>query len=239
MILVGHQPEYLPYIGFFSKVAQADAFMFVDHVQYLKKSFQNRNRVRVAPGADGWTWLTVPIKSHDRQFQKITDVEIDVTKAWGEKHWKTIELNYKSTPFFKDYKDFFEDVYKREWEKLADVNETITRYLFKQLLIDVPMYKSSDYTFHGAKTDMIIEMCEAVGADTYLSGVGAKADGYVEEEKFIARGMKHKFANFTHPEYPQKFKPFVPYLSVIDLLFNCGSESATIIRQASYENENY
>jgi len=224
MILAGHQPEYLPYLGFFYKVAKADKFIFVDHVQFLKKSFQNRNRIRTAPGSNGWTWLTVPVITKGKRFQKINEVAIDNSTSWGEKHWKTIYLNYQGTKFFKDYQDFFANLYARKWEKLADLNEEIIRYLFQQLEIKIPIYKSSDYHFNGAKTELLIEMCQCLKADAYLSGTGAKAAGYVAEEKLKLQGINHIFSDFEHPVYDQKFKPFVPNMSIIDFLFNCGAD---------------
>lgn len=229
MILAGHQPEYLPYIGFFDKVARADKFILVDHVQYLQKSFQNSNRIRTAPGLEGFTWLTVPVVTHDRRYQNINEVEIDNSMNWGKKHRKTIYLNYKNTPFFKDYHDFFEKLYQKEWVKLSDLTETVIYYLVKQLGIKTPICRSSDYKFSGKKTDLLIEMCQALGADTYLSGNGARA--YVEAEKFKAQGLNHLFSDFQHPVYPQKYQPFIPNMSVIDLLFNRGAaESIKIIK---------
>lgn len=224
MILAGHQPEYLPYLGFFYKVAKADKFIFVDHIQFLKKSFQNRNKIRTAPGLDGWTWLTVPVVTKGRRFQKINEVEIDNSTRWGEKHWKAIYLNCRGRPFFNDYKDFFERLYAKRWEKIADLNEEIICYLFEKLGIRVPVYKSSDYNFKGAKTDLLVEMCGELDADTYLSGIGAKTFGYVVEDEFKKRGLCHVFSDFKHPIYAQKFKPFVPGMSIIDFLFNCGAE---------------
>jgi len=227
MILAGHQPEYLPYLGYFYKIAKADKFILVDHIQYLEKSFQNSNRVRTAPGLNGFSWLTVPVKSRSKRFQKINEVEIDNSTAWGKKHWKTICLNYKGTPFFHEYQNFFELLYLKKWEKLTNLNETIIYYLIEKLGIKTPLVKSSDYDFQGKKNDLLIEMCQKLKADTYLSGQGAKA--YIEEEKFKKNGLNHIFSDFKHPVYPQKFKPFIANLSIIDLLFNCGSDSLKIL----------
>lgn len=242
MILSGHQPEYLPYLGFFYKVAKADKFVLVDHVQYLQKSFQNCNRVRTAPGANGFTWLTVPVASRGKRYQKINEAAIDNSTVWGKKHWKTIYLNYKKAPFFSEHEDFFEKLYLKKWDKLADLTETIIYYLVERLGIKTPLVKSSDYNFTGKKTDLLIEMCRQFGADAYLSGSGVRnyADegkiekettkkSYVDEEKFKASGLKHIFSDFHQPVYPQKFKPFISNFSVIDLLFNCGPESLKII----------
>jgi hypothetical protein len=232
MILVGHQPEYLPYIGFFHKASKADKFIFVDHVQFLKKSFQNRNRIRVAPGLNGWSWLTVPVITKGKRFQRINEVEIDNSTQWGKKHWKTIYLNYKKAPFFNNYKDFFEEIYSKKWNKLQDLNEKIICYLFEKLEIKISIFRSSDYDFKGAKTDLLIEMCKKIGADTYLSGAGARESDYVEIEKFKNNKLFHIFSDFNHPVYPQRFMNtgFLPCMSVIDLLFNCGEKSINIIK---------
>lgn len=232
MTLVAHQPEYLPYLGFFYKAKRADKFIFVDHVQFQKEGFknehfQNRNRIRTGPGLDGWIWLTIPVITKNKMFQKINEVEIDNSRFWAKKHWKSIYLNYKKAPFFNKYKDFFEQIYSKKWKKLADFNETIICYLFEQLDIDIPIYKSSDYNFKGKKTDLIIEMCQELNADAHLSGPGGKH--YVDEKKFKINGLEHKFSDFKHPVYVQQFKPFIPNMSIIDLLFNCGPESAKII----------
>lgn len=238
MILVAHQPEYLPYIGFFYKVRKADKFLFVDHVQFQKEGFQNRNKIRTGTGLDGWTWLTIPVITKNKSSQKISEVEIDNSRFWAKKHWKSIYLSYHKAPFFNQYKDFFEQIYSKKWEKLADFNETIIRYLFKELDIDVPIYKSSDYDFKGQKNDLLIEMCEKLGTDTFLTGPGAKKPGeksYIEEEYFEKNNLKHIFSDFKHPIYKQQFEPFIPYMSAIDLLFNYGPESIKIISKAHEE----
>ena len=241
MILSGHQPEYLPYLGFIYKIAKADLFILVDHVQYLEKSFQNSNRIRTAPGLNGFTWLTVPVISRGRRFQKICEVEIDNSAAWGKKHWKTIYLNYKNTKHFAEHQEFFEKIYAKKWEKLAELTETMIYYLVEQLGIKTPIVKSSDYDFKEKKNDLLIEMCQRLKADAYLSGSGVRnyvdegkddkgpAKTYVDEEKIKRNGLNHIFSDFKHPVYPQKYKPFVPHLSVIDLLFNCGPKSLDII----------
>lgn len=237
MIIAGHQPEYMPYLGFFYKIAKADKFIFVDHVQFQRKGlkkefFQNRNRIRTAPGSNGFTWMTVPILSGSLRFQKIYEIKIDNSTGWAEKHWKTIFLNYKKAPFFNLYEDFFRKLYEKKWDMLADLNEAIILYILKELKIEKPIFRSSDYDFKDQKTDLLVEMCKEFNADTYLSGVGAKVIGYVEDDKFEANNLKHIFSDFKHPVYPQKYKPFVPNMSVIDLLFNCGPESKKIIEES-------
>ncbi|KKQ23800.1 MAG: hypothetical protein US35_C0001G0044 [Parcubacteria group bacterium GW2011_GWA2_37_10] len=230
MIISAHQPEYLPYLGFFYKIAKADKFILVDHVQFYDGSFQNRNRIRTSSNSQGWLWLTVPVVTSGKGYQKINEVEIDNSIPWARQHWKTIYFNYKKTPFFDVYCDFFEKLYSQKWQKLSDLNENIICYLEEKLEIKTPIIKSSGFDFKGHKTDLIIELCKKFKADTYFSGVGGKL--YIEEEKLKKNNLKLIFSEFEHPVYSQRFAPFLENLSVIDLLFNCGPKSLEIINSA-------
>lgn len=227
MIITGHQPEYLPYLGLICKIMHADVFVFVDNTQYGKKQFQNRNRIRTSNGSDGWIWLTVPVITHGRFNQKIKDVFINNKLKWREKHFKSIYHSYKGTPFFENYIHFFEKIYSQKWEKLVDLNEAVLRTIFTILDTDIKIIKNSDYDIIGEKTDMLLDMCKKIGAQGYLSGQGGKL--YVDESKFKKAGLSHQYCEFKHPVYEQKFKPFVPNMSSIDLLFNYGPKSKQII----------
>jgi len=233
MIIAAHQPEYLPYAGFFYKIAKADKFVLVDHIQFSKKGFQNRNRIRTNANPKGWVWLTAPILSNKEGYQKINEVQIDNSTPWAKHHWQLIYFNYKRTPFFNRYSGFFEKLYSKKWQKLIDLNETIISYMKKELGIKTPIIKSSKYDFKGEKTDLIIELCKEFKADTYLSGLGAKS--YIEVEKLKKNNTKLIFSDFKHPIYNQRFGSFVENLSAIDLLFNCGPESLGILK---IENKN-
>jgi len=236
MIISAHQPEYLPYVGFFYKMAKVDKFILVDHVQFSSGGFQNRNRIRTASDPRGWAWLTVPVITAGKGPQKISEVRIDNSLPWARQHWKAIYFNYKKTPFFDKHEDFFKKLYSKKWDKLIDLNEAIIYYLKEQLGIKTPIVKSSEYKFEGKKTDLLIELCEKFGADTHLTGSGSKKCGgksYVQEEKFEANNLKHIFSDFKHPVYKQRFEPFIENLSAIDLLFNCGPESLEIIQSSS------
>ena len=228
MILVAHQPNYLPYIGFFHKVMQCDVFVLADHVQYEKKGWQNRNKIRTK---NGWTWLTVPVLTKNNFEQRINKVRINNAVNWQIRHWRSIYYSYKKAPFFNLYKDFFEELYTKRWERLVDLNETIIMFLLQELNIKAEVIKSSNLNLRGKKTDLLIEMCKKLNADTYFSGVGGKA--YIEERKFKEQNLNLLYQDFRHPVYRQRHKPFIPYLSVIDLMFNRGSNhSSEIIRNS-------
>lgn len=224
MILSGHQPGYLPFIGLFHKIAVSDMFIFVDGVQLEKKSWQTRNRIRTK---EGWNWLTVPVLTTGRFSQRIAETEICNDTPWQRKHWKALCLHYGKAPYFQQHAPFFEEVYTKKWTYLADLNKTIIRYLLAAFEINMPLYEQSDFAFKGKKTELLVEMCQALGADTYLSNVGSSA--YVDEALFAAHGLRHCYQVFVHPVYAQLYEPFIPYLSAIDLLFNEGKRAREII----------
>jgi hypothetical protein len=224
MIVSIHQPEYLPWLGFFHKVHQSNIFVLLDNVQYEKNYFQNRNKIRTQ---SGWTWLTVPVLTKGKSNQQIKEVEIDNKTKWSWKHWRSIDLNYKKTPYFDNYRDFFYDLYKKEWIKLVDLNETIITYLIKELGMDVKLIKSSELNIEGKGTELLLSICKILNADVYLSGRFGK--DYLVDEQFHKNGIKVIYQEFKHPTYTQLFKPFIPNMSVIDLIFNHGEKSLNII----------
>ena len=215
MILAGDQPDYLPYIGFFHKMLNCDKYMIVDHVQYSKKSFQNRNQIR---GNNGPILLTVPVFTKEKFEQPIRDVMINNQVNWQKKHFRSITLSYQNAPYYNDFKDFFENIYSKKWERLVELNEFIIRYIAKILEVNLEIEKSSNFNFNGKKTDLLVEMCKKTETEIYLSGEGGRA--YVDNEKFKNNNLKNYFTNFKHPVYKQLSEPFIPLMSTIDLLLN-------------------
>ncbi len=238
MIVGGHQPNYLPYCGFFHKIAYCDVFVIIDNVQFVKGGlfgWQHRNRIRTK---DGWMWLTVPILTKGRYLQKINEAEINNTKSWRRKHWLSIYLNYKNKPYFGKYSDFFEDLYKRDWNKLIDLNMEVISYLLKVLKIDKKIVKCSELGIEGHKSQLLVDMCNKFGTKTYLSGIHGR--DYIDFDLIRKNGLKMLFQNFNHPIYEQGYyKDFVSNLSVIDLLFNKGDESIDLILDKKKETKPY
>ncbi|MEW6088962.1 MAG: WbqC family protein [bacterium] len=224
-----HQPQYIPWLGYFDKIDKSDAFVFLDKVQYKAREFQNRNKIRTG---NGWLMLTVPVISRGLGRQEISKVEIDNSTDWQKKHWGSIEQNYHRAPYFKNYSGFFKEVYSCPWERLMDLNIHIIKYLLKELKIQTPLYYESVVGSSSNKTDRIIEICKKLNADIYLSGIGGR--DYLEEEKFTREGIKLEYQSFNHPVYHQLYRKgagsFMPYLSVVDLLFNEGEKSIDILR---------
>ncbi len=225
MIISVHQPQYLPWLGFFDKIQRSDCFVFLDNVQYKKREFQNRNKIRTK---DGWIWLTVPVVTKGLYTQKIKEVMIDNSLGWSSNHLKSIRLNYIHSPFFKAYFDFFEKLYSRQWVKLVDLNIYIIREICKFLGIDKEIHLESDLNISSQKTERIIDISKALKADSYLSGEGGRS--YLDEAEFSKANIKLIYQGFSHPEYEQSYESFIPYMSIIDLLFNKGKESLVILK---------
>lgn len=222
-----HQPEYLPWLGFWNKISKCEMFVLLDNTQFRKNYFQNRNRIRTA---NEWTWLTVPVFTKDKATQQINEVEINnVTDVnWQKKHWKTIEQNYQKTPYFNEYKDIFQRFYLKKWTKLADLNISVI-YAIKEILgIKTEIVIGSSLNVSGERSDLLLDICKKVGATTYLSGRFGKE--YLEESKFKKENIEVIFQEFNHPVYKQVFKPFIPEMSIIDVIFNEGNKSLTILQ---------
>lgn len=231
MILSAHQPNYLPYIGFFHKIASCDIFALWDTAQFVKRGtfgWMNRNKIRTT---NGWIWLTVPVLTKGKYKQSIINTYINNSLPWQRKHWRSIYLNYKKAPYFNKYSDFFEDIYKKKWDKFSELSETIIRYLVKVLGIKTKIIKCSDFMLNSSGTDLIIDVCKKVGADTFLSGRHGK--DYLDEEKFRQNKTRLIYQNFNPLRYKQLYEPFIENLSIIDLLFNEGDNSINIIKKGN------
>lgn len=225
MTLTAHQPGYLPWLGLFHKMALADRFVVFDGVQYEPKGFDNRNRVRTD---DGWAWLTVPVQRKGHREIAIEDISIDNRSPWQRKHWKTISLTYGKAPFFDEYGHFLEDVYAKSWDKLVDLNEHLLRGLVAQIGLQVPIIRASDLGLNGSGSDRVLDMCLKTGSDTYIFGEHGRS--YADLDSFVEAKVEVFFQDYIHPTYTQIHgDPFVPNLSVIDLLFNHGPDSLDII----------
>ena len=223
VILTAHQPVYLPWLGLFHKIALADIFCVFDIVQYQRKDFNNRNKIKTSSGD---LWLTVPVKSSGRFDCLITDIEI-VNNEWNKKHLKSIELNYKKTPYFDQYYYDLKKILDTSYQYLVDLNFDILVYLLNALNIDTKTVKASDYLFKGAKSELVLDMCIQLNADIYIFGENGK--NYANIDTFTSSGVDPYFQAYNHPVYNQAKGRFMPYMSVLDLLFNEGQNSNNII----------
>lgn len=224
MILTAHQPVYLPWLGLFHKIALADAFVSFNGVQYLPKDWNNRNRMKTA---DGCVWLTVPVLTKGHRDKPLRAIEINNHEPWRRKHWRAITFAYQKAPYFERYAPFLEQTYKREWQYLAELNDTMLRWFLQELGIQVDFVDASEMQLEGSKSDLVLDMCRKLRADMYI--FGALGRDYANVSDFEAAGISVMFQDYRHPEYPQQHGPFQSHLSVLDLLMNCGHRSKEIL----------
>lgn len=224
MIVSAHQPQYIPWLGYFDKIAKCDNFVFLDNVQYKEREFQNRNKIRTK---DGSSWLTVPVISQGKGRQNIKEVRIDNQIAWQRKHLGALRSAYAKAGFFDKYYSFFEKVLARDWKYLKDLNIEIIRFILNDLSIITPISFESDLGVATLSSERLKDICRKLKADTYLSGSGGR--DYLEVALFEHENINVIYQDFKHPQYKQCFYPFMPYMSIIDLLFNCGPEAKKML----------
>ena len=222
------QPTYLPWSGYFALMQSVDVFIFLDSVQFAKRSWQQRNQIKTPQGGQ---WLTVPVASKGKRDQLICDAELDDSTNFTNTHRKSIENNYAKAPWF----DTLAPALLANIEQkmlLADLNINIIEHCRALLGIETSLLRSSRLHGSGAKADLLASLCEEVGATEYISVPGSK-DYLGNSRAFEDIGVPVRYFNYRHPEYPQLFGDFLPYMSVIDMLFNCGDHSADLIHSGT------
>jgi len=227
MIVAIHQPHYMPWLGYLHRMAQADLFILLDHVQFERRNYQNRAHIRLDGAAH---WLTVPVVQRS-QKERIDEKMIDNSqpRPWGALHVSTLRHAYRQAEHFKAYADPIRGILEARWERMAELDRAMLELLRAAFDIRTPLASSSQLGATGAKSDLILNLCLAVGADTLLAGFGGSRV-YPEAEAFARAGVRIRSHEFTHPVYRQcGEQPFIPGLASIDLLFNCGAQSRAIL----------
>ena len=223
--LVVLQPGYLPWLGFFDQMRRADVFVYYDDVQFDKHGWRNRNRIKSPAGPQ---WLTVPVLHHGQSQPLILDTLIDTRSGWARKHTGTLRQYYAKAPYLKQYLPELEALLNRPWTRLVDLDLAVVSLMAGWLKLPAPVLRASELGIGGTQSERLINMCLHVGANRYLSGNAAS--DYLDVAAFNARGVEVQWQDYQHPIYPQQHEPFVPYLSAIDLLLNCGDDSASILK---------
>lgn len=223
-----HQPNYLPWLGLFYKIAHSDMFVFMDCVMFPTGGLVNRNRIKTAQGE---LWLTVPICRSGRFGQTIRDVETKNARVWARTHLKSLQSNYRKATFYEEVITLLYPYYVREMEEpttfLSAFNTTLIRAIAQYLGIHTKWASTSELNVSGTKTDLVVDICKAVNATTYFSGAGAAS--YLEPEKFANAGIELRFSTFAQEPYTQLFDGYVPNLSVIDVIMNCGRRETRLM----------
>lgn len=234
-LVTAHQANYLPYLGFFQKILVSDLFVLVDDTQFVKRGafgWIHRNKI-LSP--NGPIWLTVPVKTHDAYFQTIAETECADNASWRRKHLKSVQVAYRKSPFFDEFYPGIEKLYSSDYRFLFDYSKDFIFWVLEVLNIRIPVQISSDLKLEGKGSEYVLDLAQKTNATHYLSGMHGK--DYLELDRFKSENMGLVFQDFTCVEYKQQFgNEFVPYLSIIDALFNVGVEGTLALMR---KGENY
>jgi hypothetical protein len=219
-VVAAHQPTFLPWLGWWDKLVRADVLVLLDDVQFPKKGGTWMNRVRMLVNGEP-AWLTVPVDRSYHGVRTVRETRIDGKKPWRETVVRTIATNYGSARHFHDVFPHVEDVLGVDTQGIAELNETGIRRFAAELGLDgTKLVRQSNLEVEGTGTNLLVELCKAVDASSYLTGDGA--EGYLEREQFAAAGIAVVDQQFAPPRYPQPTNRYVPGLSVVDALMSCG-----------------
>jgi hypothetical protein len=215
MIISIHQPDYIPYLGYFYKIAKSDVFVFLDDVQFSNDNMHHWNRVKTPQGE---CRLKVPV-AHSFG-DKITEVRTRDELKWKEKHLKTLEMNYSKAQYFKEIFPQYKELITKNYKNLSEMNISLNKFFCEGFGYTPTFVRASELNINTAKEDRVIDICLSLDATTYLSGNGARV--YQVEENFNRKGLSLQYSDFTPIEYTQLWGEFKPNLSVLDYVFNCG-----------------
>jgi hypothetical protein len=214
------QSNYIPWKGYFDLIAAVDEFILYDDMQYTRRDWRNRNRIKTPQGIQ---WLTVPVRNKGRYNQRIRDTEID-GRSWAENHWKNLVRCYGRAPFFREVAALLEPFYRRPYDLLSILNRELIEFVCGYLGIATRISDCSDYRLIDGQSERLADLCRQAGGTEYLTGPAAKS--YLDESAFAARGVTVSWFDYAgYPEYPQLWGEFNHAVTVLDLLFNCGKEA--------------
>jgi len=215
------QSSYIPWRGYFDLIAAVDEFILFDDVQFTRRDWRNRNKIKTPHGTQ---WLTIPVSVRGRFFQKICETEVSDT-SWPSAHWRTLQHQYARAPHFRAFRDTFQEIYAgRLSTRLSEINHAFLTAICRLLEIPTRLTWSMDYRVIEGRTERLIDLCRQAGATRYLSGPRARE--YMDEGQFAQAGVELQYFSYDdYPEYHQLHPPFDHYVSILDLIFNTGSEA--------------
>lgn len=218
------QSNYIPWKGVFDMMNKVDTFVFFEDVDFTKRDWRIRNKIKTP---EGEIWLTIPVKKASRGT-KIYEIQISQEENWQEKHYKTITQYYKKAKYFEEYKWLLDKIYlEKKWKNLSEFNIFSNILIAKELGIKTEFINSKDLKTSGTKDDKLIEICEKLEGNYYLSGPAAK--DYIDNEKFKNKNINLAYIKYEYPKYKQLYGEFDHYLSIFDVLFNCGKDAQNYV----------
>ncbi len=230
------QPHYLPWIGYFEMIDRVDVFVLFDDVDFIKREWKNRNRIRMERLGERTRWLTVPVLREDQRDTPIHRTRIDHTRSWAAEHIRNIQQTYRHTQFYASLHNGLSEVLQRGHPTLAELNADLIQHLCDVLGIETRIVRASELAVTGRKTDRLANICSALGADAYLANNGSAT--YLDGSVFTSRHISWRYQDYQHPVYPQwsvwrdgrtADLPWISHLSIIDALFNLGPEETRAV----------
>ena len=219
-----HQPDYIPYLGLFYKMWQVEKFVYLDDCQFSNVNWHHWNRIKTPQGE---CRLKIPVEQHLGDL--INHVRTKDELGWKDKHLKTLEMNYGKTKYFDEFFKDFKELLAPTYNSIAEMNIAINTFFARKFGFNVEFSKSSDMNITTFREERVLDICNKLGATTYISGNGARA--YEEEEHFTARGLKLVYTDYEAIDYPQAWGEFVPNLSVVDFICNCGYDWDLVLKK--------
>jgi hypothetical protein len=230
VIVTVHQPHFMPWLGYLHRMAKADLFVILDHVQFERRNYQNRTMIRVNGEP---RWLTVPVVQRS-QKERIDEKEIDnglqgTPRWWSTCHYQTLRHAYRDAPYMGEYAAELRRIFETSWGRLVELDDAVLGFLREAFGIRTKLVRSSELNVQGAKSELILNLCREVGADELLVGLGGSRN-YLDKAAFAQHGVGLVYQEFEHPVYLQCGPgPFSKGLSAIDLLLNCGPDSRRLL----------
>ena len=225
-----HQPHFLPWLGYLDRMKQVDLFIVLDHVQFERRNYQNRTQIRLEDEA---RWFTVPVVQVS-QKETILEKRVDNPpelgpRWWGPSSFQTLRFAYRKAPYFEKYAPRIQKILETRWDRLVDLNKATLEFMLDAFEIDTPIARSSELGVEGARSGLLLNLCKAVRADTFVGGLGGSR-GYLELDAFHKAGVAVEWQQFEHPRYVQcGSSSFIPGLTALDALFNCGPDAPALL----------
>lgn len=216
------QSNYIPWKGYFDQINSVDTFVLYDCVQFTRRDWRNRNKIKTSKGLH---WLTIPVQTKGNYFQRISETLIS-GEAWAQEHFLSLKHHYSNTSYFKSYEAELKEMYAEAAgiRELSRVNHLFMSRICKWLEIKTPLLWADDFELAEGKSERLLSICEQLNADVYISGPAAK--NYLDESLFNKNGLKVEWADYSgYKEYRQLHPPFEDAVSILDLLFNEGPKA--------------
>lgn len=219
-----HQPDFVPYLGFFQRLLMAEHFILLDDVQFIRRGWQHRDRIK---GRKGSTWLTLGLRKGE-YLQQINDVELSDDPIWVTNNLNMIRECYGKAKHFAEVFPKIEAIYCADHRRMIDINYAFLELAIEYFEIEISISLASKYCIKSTNSSRLLALVKERNGDAYLTGTGSR--DYLDEAMFLAAGVRVIWQDFKHPVYRQLYGEFEPMLSCLDVLFNCGRDSAKVLR---------